>query len=543
LTEYNRKKSEGRDLKESAKSPSPVPELTQEVTPLLLLSIFAIAARFTDEDLPNPTDNKMWEGGYEYVDSARNVLAKVYHNSRPSTVQSLLLLGYREFGIGSMELGWLFLGSGIRMAFDLGLNCDSSKWKMHGYDLFSPEETQIRRQIWWACCFTDSYGSVYMGRPTMIKDGDYETPLPSVDPLEERRLWQPTSTAIDISYPPVASRVMSTFCASSKLDEIVHGIITQIYPVRPTLGPSRQATQADLDSRLDQWYITLPEDLQYDASNKRHIPPPHILFLHLRYWSAVLLLHRAFIPNWKGYNEKQQRSLIGTKSFDLAHSAACHVGKIVTAYRETFTMKKASPFLTSHLLGAGVMNVVTLAIRPENFEARTGFDQCMTALKEMAIIWPSASRAWDLLNGVQLRTHVNPLISLPGHRYSDRNKRMAEDAFGETGAGCDSRQEPNNAVPFVNNAGELSQRLMMAHMVGLETPGVDPLTSYYLLQSRPAFVTQPPSYPPSTGFAMNAVMSGDGTGAGGNWSQSMTASDNYGMNNASYMYGFGEYGV
>lgn len=34
--------------------------------------MFAIAARFTD--LPNTPDNKMWEGGYEYAESARNIL-------------------------------------------------------------------------------------------------------------------------------------------------------------------------------------------------------------------------------------------------------------------------------------------------------------------------------------------------------------------------------------------------------------------------------------------------------------------------------------
>ena len=85
---------------------------------------------------------------------------------------------------------------------------------------------------------------------------------------------------------------------------------------------------------------------------------------------------------------------------------------------------------------------------------------------------------------------------------------------------------------------------MMAHMLGLETPGVDPLTSYYLLQSRPGFVSQPLSYPSSTGYAMNPMMFGDGTGStGGNWSQNMTAADNYGINNANYMYNFGEYGV
>jgi len=37
--------------------------------------------------------------------------AKIFHIARPSTVQSLLLLGYREFGIGSMEQGWIFIGT------------------------------------------------------------------------------------------------------------------------------------------------------------------------------------------------------------------------------------------------------------------------------------------------------------------------------------------------------------------------------------------------------------------------------------------------
>lgn len=42
-------------------------------------------------------------------------------------------------------------------AMDLGLNCDSSSWKIHGRDLFLPEENQHRRQIWWACCLADRY--------------------------------------------------------------------------------------------------------------------------------------------------------------------------------------------------------------------------------------------------------------------------------------------------------------------------------------------------------------------------------------------------
>ena len=80
-------------------------------------------------------------------------------------------------------------------------------------------------------------------------------------------------------------------------------------------------------------------------------------------------------------------------------------------------------------------------------------------------------------------------------------------------------------------------------MLGLESP-VDPLPYYYFV----AGDSSQAQYPASAGFtngmqAMNSVaMSGAGPGVGGNWSHSMAA-DNYGINNANYIYDFGEYGV
>jgi len=46
-----------------------------------------------------------------------STLAQIFDRSRPSTVQSLLLLGYREFGIGSMEQGWIYIGMVHLMCF------------------------------------------------------------------------------------------------------------------------------------------------------------------------------------------------------------------------------------------------------------------------------------------------------------------------------------------------------------------------------------------------------------------------------------------
>lgn len=135
---------------------------------------------------------------------------------------------------------------------------------------------------------------------------------------------------------------------------------------------------------------------------------------------------------------------------------------------------------------------------------------------------------------MQLGTQVNP-VSLPVQSYpSDRNKRMTEDVFGERGADY-SRQEPQT-MSSVSNANELSHKLM-AHMLGLEAPSVDP---YYMT---PFIPQQQLSYP-SVGYVngmheMNAVVM-NGDGSGGNWLQHVP--DQYGINHGSY-YDFGEYGI
>jgi hypothetical protein len=50
---------------------------------------------------------------------------------------------------------------------------------------------------------------------------------------------------------------------------------------------------ADVECQLDQWYVGLPNELRFDTANKRNVPPPNILGIHIRYWGAVLLYNRA----------------------------------------------------------------------------------------------------------------------------------------------------------------------------------------------------------------------------------------------------------
>ncbi|KAF8846123.1 hypothetical protein BDN67DRAFT_1064611 [Paxillus ammoniavirescens] len=486
LREYNEwKRSSNPNTPESNRgTPSSGPEPSQTVTKLLLLSIFSIAARYLDERVPESVDN-LWEAGCDYLAQARNVLAQVSHSCRASTCQALLLLGHREFGIGSMEQGWLYIGMAIRMAQDLGLNRAADNWQFNGRRMFSAEENQVRKQIWWACCIADKYSSAYMGRPTCISEDDFDTLLPDAEEYEEDLHL---CNQLDVISQQSVSTLLTMRCfrAAASLSMIIGPIVSSVYPVKSARRRSRRAILSNLEARLDQWYFELPDDLRYDPASKRNTPPPPVLYIHIKYWSAVLLLHRAFIPNWKGSEPILQNPPPGSdttslKAFDLCQSAATYISTIVTTYHENFNMKRSSPFLSSYILSAGIMHIVTLTLRPSNVQAYVGLRQLLAALQEMQTTWPSAARTWDLLNGVKVRVDSNlaPLVQGP-----DRQKRGADDAFGREKSSDFLQREafgdytPKERVTSAAGIQDISTR-MMAHMLGLDIPGIEPSTSYY----------------------------------------------------------------
>lgn len=74
---------------------------------------------------------------------------------------------------------------------------------------------------------------------------------------------------------------------------IIGSIVSLVYPVKSSRRGSRRSILSNLEARLDQWYLELPDNLRYDLASKRNTPPAPVLYIHIKYWFAVLLLHRA----------------------------------------------------------------------------------------------------------------------------------------------------------------------------------------------------------------------------------------------------------
>jgi len=122
--------------------------IDSHLSPLLLFAMFSIAARYDapTQNLnfhvfsslsapksssistpPLPTDGlTMWAASENYFNSAKFLLQSSFTSSRPTTCQALLLMGYREIGIGAMTLAWTFIGMAVHIAQDLGMHWNAN---------------------------------------------------------------------------------------------------------------------------------------------------------------------------------------------------------------------------------------------------------------------------------------------------------------------------------------------------------------------------------------------------------------------------------
>jgi hypothetical protein len=273
------------------------------------------------------------------------------------------------------------------MAQDLGLHRDATLWQMNGRSMFTLQELQARKQIWWACIRADKYTAVYMGRPPTISESHFDTPPPEDESDDLWALHRSDPAAIDVK--PVPSHAMASFRKVAMLCVITGNVINRIYPVHPPSQPAKRAALAELGAQLDHWYAELPDSLAFDPASSRSIPPPNVLMMHATYWNTVLLLHRAFIPKWRPTHSRHAsngtRESETLKSFDICQSAAAHITLIFVAYQKQFGLSRGALLVTQPLFAAGVMQVVALTMQPSNVQTSVVLQQTLTCLEDMGV--------------------------------------------------------------------------------------------------------------------------------------------------------------
>lgn len=180
-------------------------------SPLLLLSIFAIASKYSSDPMCRSDMTRAQTAGETYCKTACRLVDEFLDCPRLSTVQGLFLLGKHLEESKNQKLAtkaFMYVGMAIRMAMDMGLNRNTSGW---GLD---PVQIEYRNRTWWYLYVYDrAQGSMY-GRPYMIQDLDCAAEKPKPDPLAKKAVQD----QVDVEYllnlihlSTLLGRVMNAF--------------------------------------------------------------------------------------------------------------------------------------------------------------------------------------------------------------------------------------------------------------------------------------------------------------------------------------------
>ncbi|KAL5534107.1 hypothetical protein ACEPAG_568 [Sanghuangporus baumii] len=434
--------------------------LQTKLAQLLMLSVFTVSSRFNEKELPLPEPGAMWEAGCNYLASARQILYSVIHTSSLITCQALVILAYREFGLGSFEQSSGFMSMAINMAQDLGLHRAADRWQRFGIDIFSPNQKQERKHVWWSCAIAEKYIACALGKPTIIRPNDYDTDLPEdrgSDPRssfgEEVEVWQPHPAVVQSSpQPPVLCHTLSTFKAAASLSVITGKIIDKIYSIRQKPWPKKQRLLNDLDKELNDWFAGLPAHLHYDAAVRRPVPP-QTLFLHIQHSIVMILLHRKFIPRVNNRESAASAHGIDTaKEFEPCQEAAIRISSLAATIREVFSLKAVSAYLPSYLMSAGIMHLAAISTNQgDTLRSIVGIRNTLVCLKDMEHVWPSAMRNYELLGSAwsKLESSMQTILDNP-----------------------DQFPHASQSFGLYNPAEAEENTRVMARLLGLEIPGV-----------------------------------------------------------------------
>ncbi|KAI1756792.1 fungal-specific transcription factor domain-containing protein [Xylaria castorea] len=410
------------------------------------------------------------------------------------SVQSLLLLGDLELGVGRDSAGWMYAGMANHLAVDIGLHVDCSNIGL------SEREVSVRRRVMKACFLYDRYWALFLGRSTSIKSRDlgldiFKTSLstgssserspgiPTISQTMEEEIYEQLVKLMNLAGQVVESRCE----AGSRHDA--------------NQATSRSVDEAEknasmdiltLDQQLRDWYGRLPSHLTWGPDIIRTAPCSYFL-LHMQYYAITILLCRSreahgLIPTDGSTSQLPSSSdgAIKTSEFsadgqttdlqnlasfvikdgtkpisDVCTQAATQLSQVVSKYREKYDLEKTC---CTSLQPAGIASIALLAATAyskDEAERRvylSSLETLLDAIRIMSRSYEPAARMENLIQSILTQLHRDTCDSRHGHE--ETFEQGAND--GESGAGSrfndtrlssflPVRQEHHDKTRFLQN--------------------------------------------------------------------------------------------
>ncbi|KEY79857.1 transcription factor C6 [Aspergillus fumigatus] len=135
----------------------------------VLFGVFACGSLHT-------LDRNREEEGKEFIKTSCGVIDVWQDNFTLDQARCALLVSIFLYEVNSKSASWVWIGSAVRIAQELGLHIESGPWPV--------VEREMRRRVWWGMYAWDRLLALEMGKPVLINDQDCDVDLPC--PFDEQ---------------------------------------------------------------------------------------------------------------------------------------------------------------------------------------------------------------------------------------------------------------------------------------------------------------------------------------------------------------------
>lgn len=301
----------------------------KKVDAILVDAVCAISARFStdpillrsnDDTIPRDDngDVKRPFRGHPFAQRAMSATIDTFQYPTIAAAQASLLLAYEEFGTDHDSGLWMYLGTAIRMAQDLGIQklqglqfegrvgptpktaksgeagkleeakrAEKHKRISKGHDSIDAKEKENRKaseqeriDTFWSIFFLDRAVSSGVGRPVSLRDKDIEISFP-YRPDDEM------SSGYPHPFPPMI-RIVHMY---GRVADVLNNIkdVSQV-------TPDILRKLASMEKDLTGIYQRLSPKLHFNATNFQHYVKAeqgtNFILLHFWFHTLIVLLHQ-----------------------------------------------------------------------------------------------------------------------------------------------------------------------------------------------------------------------------------------------------------
>lgn len=394
----------------------------KRVDAILVDAVCAVAARFSsnplicksnDPSIPLDSENNVRRAfrGQPFAQRAMSAVIDTFSCPTMAVAQACLLLAYEEFGTDHDSGLWMYLGTAIRMAQDLGIQKleglqlegrvgPTPKTAKHGQDGKTEEQRRFQQQqrlslnlserdssqledrraseqeridTFWAIFFLDRAVSSGVGRPVTLRDKDIEISFP----------YRPDEMMIS-GYPDPFPAMIKIVHMYGRVADVLNNIkdVSQVTPdvLKRLASMERDLTGKNLLFCIQHFiqltrtgiYQRLSPKLHFNATNFQHyVKAGHgtnFMLLHFWFHTLIVLVHQpTLLHSFEGRIQQ-----LFPDSRELSMSSAKTIADIL-AFAELIDVKSfiGNPFTSQPMYVAACAFLAEAAAHTSQPPSRT----------------------------------------------------------------------------------------------------------------------------------------------------------------------------